>query len=318
MTRGAGVALLCAGLLTCSGAEPLDPAEPTAPAGTRAALVFEPPRVAVGEVTQVEIAVTTPPGHRVRPPAPPDAVDGVWVIGIEPPQLDKQPGRWVHRMQVRLRAREVGSFTWPASRVAVESPDGQVREIELEERPFEVVSVFPEFPLQRTPFGLEAPPSREGAGVPALVAGAAGAGLALAGVAAVALVRRRRAETRRARAPSRATLPPSWDEAQRELDSARAELDGDPVAAADRASAALRRYVTRRFGPDAVVRTTEELAAARPPRGARSRWPAFVELLQRLDAARFRGGAVEPAALAALLDDVRGFVVDSMPPEGLR
>jgi hypothetical protein len=245
-------------------------------------------------------------------------VDGVWVIGIEPPQLDKQPGRWVHRMQVRLRAREVGSFRWPASRVAVEAPDGQVREIELEERPFEVVSVFPEFPQQLTPFGLEAPPTREGAGVPALVAGAAGAGLALAGVAAVALVRRRRAQTRRAGAPSRSALPPSWEEAQRALDSARAELDSDPVAAADRASAALRRYVTRRFGPDAVVRTTEELAAARPPRGARSRWPTFIELLQRLDAARFRGHAVERAALATLLDDVGGFVIDSIPPEGLR
>jgi len=318
VTRGPGVALLCAGLVACSGAEPLDPVEPTAPAGTRAALVFEPPRVAVGEVTRVEIAVTTPPGHRVRPPAPPDALDGVWVIGIEPPQLDKQPGRWVHRMQVRLRAREVGSFRWPASRVAVEAPDGQVREIELEERPFEVVSVFPEFPQQLTPFGLEAPPTREDAGVPALVAGAAGAGLALAGVAAVALVRRRRAQTRRAGDPSRSALPPSWEEAQRALDSARAELDSDPVAAADRASAALRRYVTRRFGPDAVVRTTEELAAARPPRGARSRWPTFIELLQRLDAARFRGNAVERAALATLLDDVGGFVLDSIPPEGLR
>ncbi len=318
MTRGPGVALLCAGLVACSGAEPLDPVEPTAPAGTRAALVFEPPRVAVGEVTRVEIAVTTPPGHRVRPPAPPDSVDGVWVIGIEPPQLDKQPGRWVHRMQVRLRAREVGSFRWPASRVAVEAPDGQVREIELEERPFQVVSVFPEFPQQLTPFGLEAPPTREDAGVPALVAGAAGAGLALAGVAAVALVRRRRAQSLRAGAPSRSALPPSWEEAQRALDSARAELDSDLVAAADSASAALRRYVTRRFGSDAVVRTTEELAAARPPRGARSRWPTFIELLQRLDAARFRGNAVERAALATLLDDVGGFVLDSIPPEGLR
>ena len=318
MTKRPDVALLCAALLACSGAESLDSEEPTAPAGTRAALVFEPPRVAVGEVSRVEIAVTTPPGHRVRPPAPPDALEGVWIIGIEPPQLDKQPGRWVHRMQVRLRAREVGDFTWPASRVAVESPDGQVREIELDERPFQVVSVFPEFPQQRTPFGLEAPPTREGAGVPALVAGAAGAGLALTAVAAVALVRRRRTRTPRSRAPSRAALPPSWEEARRELDDARAGLDDDPVATADRASAALRRYVTRRFGPDAIVRTTEELAAARPPRGARSRWPAFVELLQRLDTARFRGGALDRAALAATLDDVSGFVVNSTPPEGLR
>jgi MYXO-CTERM domain-containing protein len=221
-------------------------------------------------------------------------------------------------MQVRLRARQVGSFIWPASRVAVESPDGQVREIELEERPFEVVSVFPEFPQQLRPFGLEGPPERQGGGIPALVAGAAGAGLALAGVAALALVRRRRAQTRRARHPSRAALPPSWEEALRDLDAARAGLHDDPVAAADRASAALRRYVTRRFGPDAVVRTTEELTAARPPRGARSRWPAFLELLQRLDAARFRGGAVEPAALASLLDDVGAFVADSIPPDGLR
>jgi hypothetical protein len=314
---GRGMALLWVGLLACGGAEPPDPPEQAAPAGTRAALVFEPPQVAVGEVSEVEIAVTTPPGHRVRPPAPPEALDGVWIIGIEPPRLEKQPGRWVHRMQVRLRAREVGEFIWPASRVAVESPDGQVREIELEERPFQVVSVFPEFPQQRTPFGLETAPAREGPGVPALVAGAAGAGLALSGVAAVALVRRR-ARARPGQTPSRPALPPSWEEARQALDAAAAGLNDDPVATADCASAALRRYVTRRFGPDAIVRTTEELAAARPPRGARSRWPVFVELLQRLDSARFRGAAVDREALAATLAEAHGFVVDSTPPEGLR
>ena len=276
-------------------------------------MVLEPPRVAVGQVVQLEIAVVTPPGQRVEPPPVPGDVPGFWVLDQEALPVERLPGRWIHRSRVRLRARQVGRFTWPALRVQVEDAAGHASELALEERPLEVVSVLPEFPDRLAPFGLAAPAPAAGGSV--LVPAAAGALLALAGVGAVALLRRRRAG-RRARARA---LPPAraWDEAQRSLDAALECLASDPAAAADRAAFALRRYMARRFGANAVARTTEELTALAPPYGARSAWPPFLEILRELDAARF-----PPAPARERLGDAlrraKRFVEESMPPEGLR
>jgi hypothetical protein len=282
-------------------------------------VILEPPQVAVGEMARVEIAVVTPPDHQVEPVAPPEPLEGFWVIGVEVPTVERRADRWVHRMGVRIRARAVGSFEWPAGTVTVEDPEGGRSEIELAALPLEVVSVLPEFPERTTPFGLAPPPAPAGRGMPAALAAAAGAGLALAAVGAVALVRRRRAAgagaARAAGATPAARPIPEWDEARAAL--ARARSRDDPVAAAALASAALRRFAARRFGSDAPVRTTEELSAGRASGALGERLEGFLALLRHLDAARFRGRPVPPAELAAALDDAEAFVRDATP-EALR
>lgn len=324
--------LLLVALAACGAPEPEPQARNAAPASetpgvapasettgvapaAAAALVFEPPLLVVGEVTRVEVAVTTPPGHRVATPALPEPLEGFWLIGVEPPRVEKLGARWIHRIEMRVRAREVGRFRWPELTLSVETPDGTPFELPVEGRDFEVASVFPEFPEQATPFGLEAPPEPTAGRIPALLSAAAGAAAAFACVGLVLLVRRRRSAGAPARRPAAGAR--SWEEAREALAAARAELDADPVAAADRASRALRRYVTRRFGPDAPVRTTEELAATRAPRNMRSRWPGFVDLLQRLDGVRFRPPGEHRRQLAAVLEEAEHFVSDSIPPEEL-
>ena len=310
--RAAGGLALGAALLACS-AEPGAPGPP--PPTPRAAVVLEPPSVEVGRVAQLEIAVVTPPGQRVKPPPTPAEVPGFWVLDQEVLPVEQLPGRWIHRSRVRLRAREVGRFAWPALEVELEDAAGALSTLALEERPLEVVSVLPELPERLTPFGLAAPRPRSGGG--SLAPAAAGALLALAGVGAAGLLRRRAAARRAARARAAPPPAPAWDEARLGLDAALEALAADPAGAADRAARALRRYMARRFGADAVARTTEELAALRPPYGARSWWPPFLEILRTLDAARFPPAPARERLGDALRRAGR-FVEDSTPPEGLR
>jgi hypothetical protein len=96
--------------------------------------------------------------------------------------------------------------------------------------------------------------------------------------------------------------------------AARAALSGDPRAALDRASLALRRYAVRRFGGDASVRTTPELEDAQPPFTLTTRWSRFLGLLEGLDAARFPA-RTDPEQAAALLADVEAFVEETVPAE---
>lgn len=310
--RRAPLALTLAAL-SLAACDASTPPAPAAPASLRGAVLLEPPRVAVGEVARVEIAVATPPGYHVQPLAPPEPLDGFWVIGVEVPTLEQTGSRWVHRMGVRIRAREVGTFEWPARSIAVEGPDGVRHDVALDALALEVVSVFPEFPERVAPFGLELPPPGDAPALPSALAATGGAVLALAGVALVVLVRRRRAAL--ATKPPASRLPAEWDEAREALARARAEPDAARAAAL--ASAALRRFAARRFGSDAPVQTTEELAGDTGLGALGERVGTLVGLLQRFDAAQFRGRPVETAELATALAAAEAFVEDATP-EALR
>lgn len=288
---------------------------PPAPPELQASLVLEPPRLLLGQVALAELAISTPPGHRLRPPRLPE-VPGLWVVEQAALPVEREPERWVHRTRVRLRARELGATAFPALRLEIEAPDGAVRELVLAERPLEVVSVLPELPERDAPFGLAAPAARPPGAAGWLAPAAAGAAAALAAIAAVALVRRRA----RARAGTARAAPPApvWHEAQDALAAALREAPTDPRAAAGLAAAALRRYAAGRFGGDSTARTAEELAVQLPPWGARELWPELAALVRRLDDARFRPSAPPADALAAALRDAVRFVRDTTPPEARR
>jgi hypothetical protein len=307
------LAALLLALCACSpAAEPPRPSP--APPMTRGALVLEPPILAVGQVSEATLAVTTPPDHTLRLPEPPAELPGFWVLGVEPLPVERSDARWVHRVRVRLRARAVGPSAWPETRLAVETPDGSLQEIVVPEQPLEVVSVLAEAPDRVAPFGYSAPEPPPAAGA-SWISALAGAAAALVAVALVALARRRRSHVEpEAREPARA---PAWDEARVALAAAAARAGDDPAGAADDAAHALRRYVGRRFAAQTVARTTPELAAGPPPFGARSSWPAFLALLVRLDAARFPPDA-DPSDVGATVQQALAFVDDTEPPEELR
>ncbi len=280
-----------------------------APVSLRGSLVVEPPRVAVGQVIAADLGVVTPPDHRIVPPEPPELA-GFWVLDTQLLPVERQADRWLHRVRYRLRARAPGSVPWPDTEVRVEGPDGPAEPVSIRGRMLEVRSVLSEHPQRTAPFGLRAPPAPAAGGGRLWLGIGVGAGLTLLGLGGVRQLRRR------ARAPARAPRAPGaapWARAQTELDAC-ASVD-NALAAADGAAAALRRYMAARFGADAVTRTTEELRAARPPWGARSAWPQFLGLLERLDGARFRPPARRTGAPAEILADVRAFVRDTTPPE---
>jgi len=334
--RGAGLAFLgglaCLGvagaLLACGGAgdgEP--PAEgpplearaghegtgPEAPVGVRGAVILEPPRVAVGQVVQAEIAVVTPPQHWVSPPEPPQ-VPGFWVLEARPLAVEREAGRWIHRIAVRLRGREVGPSAWPAMRLAVEGPDGEVGSVEIPERPLEVVSVRRELPEREEPFGL-VPPPRGGGRLGLLVAAGAGALATLATLGGVVLWRRRRGARQRAAVEAVPAPLAAWREARGELEASLAAVVSNPRAGAERAALALRRYAQGRWGAPVRASTTPELESLRPPYGARSVWPRLLALLQRLDAVRFQPRAGEPEELEEALREALRLVEETPPPQ---
>jgi hypothetical protein len=317
---GACAALLLgvgAGLLGCTEATPRRGA-PTTP---RATVALEPPSFGVGQVATLEIAVVTPPDHIPRPFVPPQQVPGLWVLGTEPQPVRKEEARWIHSTLVRVRARTTGELLWPAGRIEIEGPDGSLQDLPLDALPIEVTSVRPEYPDRITPFGVRSaatPPRASGLLLPA----AGGALLALAGVA-LARVARRRWSQRSAGDAAPAPEPP-WTRARAELYAARALAAAEPFAAAHATHAALRRYMTRRFGAAAASCTTEEIAAAKPPFAARSRWLPFVEMLRSLDEFRFLPES-DPVARRALTERLGGvieagesLVADSTPPEPLQ
>ena len=312
---GLAVALLAPGAGCGEAAVPA-----TAPTAPRATLVLEPPEIGIGGVAVVELAVVTPPGHHARPFQPPPEIPGFWLLDAETLPVEKHPGRWVHRTRIRIRAREVGRFVWPAGSVAIESPDGKVAALALAALPLVVTSVLLELPDRSTPFGARSLPApRDGAG--RWGAAGAGAAAALAAVALVALVRRTiQRRTRPATLPPKPPEPP-WIRARAELRKAGAATSADPLAAAHLIAVALRRYMAGRFGADAPARTTEELRAAAPPFAATSCWPVFLTILHDLDAIRFRPEAqageraIVSERVGALLEQAKAFVEDSIPPE---
>lgn len=318
----AALALAAAGLgWGCAEPPPGEGTPPTAPLTVRGAVLVEPPRLAIGDVAVVEVAVVTPPEHRVRPIAPPETLPGLWLLDVETPPASHESGRWVHRTHFRVRARETGSFAWPAHQVQIERPDGGTLELLLEAHPIEVESVAREMPGRVEPFGLRGPPERAphpgGFWGPALF----GALTALAVVGLIHLARRERTGPPLAdagAAPDDNLRSGDWQAAMADLAAAGEDAERSPAAAADRVSAALRGFVTRRFGLRADALTTEELAGTNPPFAMTTRWPPLVALLARLDALRFRSDPEPDAAgeLRACAAEARQLLAAYAPRPG--
>lgn len=261
------------------------PAPAPPPASLRASVVLEPPRIEIGDVFTVEVAVVTPPGHHVAPAPVPKAVPGLVIMDAERPSVDREPGRWVHHQRFRARARSTGPLRWPALELGVESPDGERQTVTAPERPFEVVSLLDEQPERRSPFSFRSPRlADEGSGpwLPALL----GSLFTLAALGLVAVVRRvrRGAETALALAPT--ADPENVSALLAAL--GRAEAEADAARAADLASEALRDWAAERFrAPFLRSATTEELAVRPPPFLLTTRYAALLAALAALDALRF-------------------------------
>ncbi len=197
-------------------------------------------------------------------------------------------------------------------RIEVETPEQEVVEVLLEARPLEVASVADRFPTRSAPFPLRRPEVTTDGNF--LVPLAGGAGLAMAGFLLFAAVRRLRSG--RAQAPPepvtgmRAT--PGWRAAQATLEAALEKVAASPEEAADAASAALRHFFSHRFAVSARTLTTQELTALEVPLGAEKHWPTLLEILEALDAVRFRSGAAAPD-LQEVLERARGLVATAAP-----
>ncbi|HEX2486460.1 MAG TPA: hypothetical protein VHQ66_14215 [Myxococcota bacterium] len=280
-----------------------DAAARVAPATIQGGVIIEPPELGIGDTATVEIAIVTPPDHRVAPLAAPESVPGLWVLSAETLPVRHEPGRLVHRTRFLVRARATGEFAWPAQEAQVETPDGARVPLALAARPLRVLSVARELSERTTPFGFREPrePGRvRGFLLPAVFGAAAAlAALGLAGYA------------RRSRRPaaSPAPAPPAPESlaaaparaAQSALAGALARLEREPVEAANAASVALRGFVEHVTGVPASRATTEELAAIHPPFLLETRWTEWLTLLGALDAARFRAAALDTAAARAAL-----------------
>lgn len=280
---------------------------------SRAALVLEPPVLAVGDVAEVEVTVVTPPGRTPRPFEPPEALPGFWVLGAEREPVRKEASRWIHRTRLRLRAREVGRFELPAATVEVEGGDGAVESVALEALPLEVVSVIAAHPEQRTPFGIRHLPATAVAGGSTALGFAAGFGSAFALLGLVWLARLRLAAARSEAEPAPDPPPPPWRAARASLAAAAETAPRDPRAALDAVASALRHFAAERFGADVVGRTREEIDAADPPFLMTTRWSAFVGLLGDLDALRFPPPVPDLDAARGCLERARAFVEDAVP-----
>jgi len=279
----------------------------------RGAVVLEPGRIRAGDVAVLEVVVATPPEHVLRPVRMPAAVPGLRVLDRTRLPVRREDGRWVHRVRIRVRAREVGQLAWPAQRVEVETADGSVTGLELEGRPIEVASVLPDHPGRSAPFGLREPTL--GATGPGAWTGAVAGSLAtLAALAAVALWRRRR----RARAvgPSRAPAAAPPDPAQA-LERARRALAEDAPAAARALAIALRAGLARHLGRDALSGSVPELRSRLAEAGASAEARAVVALLERVEALRFAPPAQpEPGPVRPLLAEAGRLLGAAEPVDG--
>ena len=299
-------------LAACGRAASPPPPATAAPASIQGGVIVEPPELGIGDTATVEVAIVTPPDHRVAPLAAPEAVEGLWVLSAETLPVRHEPGRLVHRTRFLVRARATGELTWPAQEAVVEKPDGSRVPVPLAARPVRVVSASRELADRTTPFGYREP-AEPGRVRRFLLPALFGAAAALAAVALASFARRSRSP---AEAP--AAAPPWAPEAvaaaparvaQNALRAAIERAAEDPVGAADAASAALRDFVERATGVAASCATTEELATRGAPLLLERRWPEWLNLLSELDAARFRAAALAaPAARDALAARLRAGV----------
>ena len=317
-----GLLCWCAG---CSGAE--SPGWPLAatPDATRpqAVRILERPTLGVGEVSGILIAVRTAPGHSVRPPPPP-SIPGLHVLQVEDVATRTGDHDWLHRTRIRIRADRPGSYTLPASRIVVESPDGRQQSLELPAARLEVTSVLPRYRPDQQPFGLRRPDTRDGAAgfLPGLLTGALGA-LLLVGLPLG--LRRSLAGRRSAEKAAEEPVPDLDEWAMAELARARRALQEDPRHASNMGAALLRVYAAQRFCAPVVAATTHELERARPPSVELPVWSDFVRILRRYDALRFQprpratppGQASGGELVGRCLDETERFLRvlrESIPP----
>jgi hypothetical protein len=282
------------------------------PTSARATLLLEPPVLAVGEVARLDLAVITAPGQLVRPPQGPESTGGIAILERSPIATRRETTRWVHTVTMRVRALEVGVFELAAGEVEVELPDGTLESLLVPPLGVEVVSVFPEHAAQGSPYGVRRLPMRNLPGVSALGAFLAGAGLALASVAFVVLLRRRMGAEPETSAAPEAPTRRAFDVATEALAQAREQVAHDPRGALDAAAHMLRSYADARFRADLAARTVEELSLADPPFLLTTRWPAFLALLTELDGERFPRD-LDAGAVASLLDRAHAFIAESAP-----
>ena len=301
--------------LACSG-DPVT-APPRTPVTPGAAVVIEPPRLRIGDVAAIDVVVVTPPGYRVHPVKPPTSAAGLWLLDATALPAETSDGRQLQRTRIRVRARETGSFEWPALRVEIEDASGARSELVTPARPIDIVSVLPSFPERVEPFPYRIPVAGEGA-TGSLWAAAAGSlgTLALIGLFAIARSTRQRVRTRKREAARIAQSEP-WVEALAALAAAHRDADANWRDAGGLGARALRRYLARRFGVAAESLTSEEMLAIAKPFGAGSRWPSALACLHDLDAERFRAQSDAGAAaqVCAALDAAQRFVEASIPPE---
>jgi hypothetical protein len=308
-----GVRLLCAALLAAAwGCAEREAPRHLAPAQARAALVLEPPQVAVGDVADVVLSVVTRPGTQVAPPETPPAIPGFWWVERGDQELVKEPERWLHNTRLRIRAVEVGSFEFPGGRVKAASAENAQQEIEYAPLAIEVVSSLGDESAQRVPFGIRRLPAARVGAFGAALAFGAGAVTALGVVGVVALARRRPSPRDADAVPDPG--PPPWEVARARLAEAEQRLASDPRAALDAVAHALRGFAAARYGADTEARTHEELLAIAPPFLMTTRWTRFVALLRELDGARFPAQASDQRTAEALLADARKFVAEGAPP----
>lgn len=310
---------LSLGAVACD--DPAPTVQHSAPAHPRATLLLEPPQLRIGQVATLELVVVTPPEHLIRPVALPTDVQGLWILSAEAQPVSKESTRWIHRTALRVRARTVGEFTFPAMSVQIEAPDGEVAALAVDALSIEVVSILPEIPDRITPYGPRRFLLTE-TRTPIWGPAAAGAIGALAIVGLVALAHRQR---RLGSEPDGTTPGPpataAWVLGKQDIQSARDRSTSHPFEAADAASLAMRRYMTRRYPCSVTGLTTQELFETTPPFAATSRWPVFVSLLEQLDRFRFLPpddpGVREQLTegMGALLDGCDAFIEASTPPE---
>ncbi len=293
---GTWLPLAVAVALACpAGRDADEPLAGSAPPSPQATVVIEPPQLRVGDVAEIEVAVVTPPHYAVRPVALPDAsaLGPVWVLGVEARPVDQRGPRCTHRTRIRVRARDVGTGTWPALTIELVGPENATATLTTEPRSFEVVSVLPGFPDRLTPFPLRLPATRSGLSPWLAAAGGAVAALAVVGALALVQRQRRRRDGLDPRGGDEASpeAAASWTAAVADLSAAAAASDTDWRQAADAVAVTLRRYAAQRWGFAIESRTTEELAALPPPFALSWRWPTALAWLRELDALRFRADA---------------------------
>lgn len=312
MRAPTGALLLVLATGAAQAQEPARAPSPVAVApGIRGTLVLEPGRIRAGDVAVLDVVVSTPPGHALRPVAVPTALPGFWILDAVAQPVEKEDGRWIHRTRVRLRARELGQFVYPEQPVEIEAPDGSRQPLAIQGRPIEVVSVQPDFPGRSAPFGLReppgGPPSVRGAVWPAAAAGFA-LGIAMSALGLL-VWRARPSRHVLVSPPTRpAAAPPIAGSATHALEDAAARVASDPAAAADAAATALRRFAAPGLRAPLGALTTREIAALPAARAeAEASRGELVAVLRELDAARFPRSpeAAGPRVAAAIARAIR-------------